>query len=125
MRSLFKYLIAFLSPQLSGDNFIEEIENKFLQIMTSQQKQEFQISDPFFGNQKKPIKIKKAKVNFKIQMILNNKVKIGGSWFKVGDSYKGFQIVQIKDHQIVVSKMEKFSTISLKQKEFKININSK
>lgn len=48
----------------------------------------------------------KASGDISVEMILNNKVKINGKWYKKGDRFSKYQIYEVENNHIVLKDSE-------------------
>ena len=121
--------IAAIKPARVGitDESIENLKDPFVFLEKNGYKK-IVIQHKKVTKKKKTV-VKKVKKHYipklHLQIIVNNSAKIDGKWYRVGDSIKGYKLLDIQKKSIVVSYNGKKSTLYIQKQKSNLKIKTR
>lgn len=120
------FILFILMLNLNATDLKERIEK--LSVLAPKTDIVYANYDPFEKGKKVVLKTIEAKAPTKVlhvTTILNNKAFIESKWYKVGDSVKGYKIVQITANSVLTKKSGKIVKLGIKKSEKLLKIRDK
>ena len=84
--------------------------------------------DPFKKGQevvKKTFDVKAVEDTLHVTTVLNNRVFVNSSWYKVGDEVNGYKIIQIRENEVLTKKDGKILKFGLKRQKSIVKVEDK